>query len=87
MDLLVGARRVIVATTHTTKVGEPKILQNCTAPLSADRSVDLIITEAATFRVAHSRLWLAEVAAGFTHKWVADHTAAEYEVLEGETRD
>lgn len=78
MDLLVGARRVIVATTHTTKTGELKIVESCTYPLSADRAVDLIVTEAATFEVTDGHLDLVEVADGFDTDWVAEHTAAPY---------
>ncbi len=78
MDLLVGARRVIVATTHTAKGGAAKIVRECTAPLSADRAVDLIVTEAATFEVDAQGLVLTEVADGFTPEWVAEHTEAEY---------
>jgi 3-oxoacid CoA-transferase B subunit len=80
MDLLVGARRVIVATTHTAKGGAAKIVRECTAPLSADRPVDLIVTEAATFEVDDEGLVLVDVAAGFTAEWVAQHTEASYRV-------
>lgn len=83
MDLLVGARRVIIATTHTAKGGTPKIVKQCTAPLSADRAVDLIITEAATFVVEDGGLTLTEVAPGFTPDWVAEHTGAAYRTAEG----
>ena len=78
MDLLVGARRVIVATSHTTKTGEPKLVEACTYPLSADRPVDLVVTEAATFAADADGLRLVEVAAGFTREWVAEHTGAPY---------
>lgn len=78
MDLLVGARRVIVATSHTTKTGAPKLVPDCTYPLSADRPVDLVVTEAATFTVGADGLALVELAAGFTAAWVAEHTAAPY---------
>ena len=78
MDLLTGARRVIVATTHTTKTGEPKIVGACTYPLTADRAVDVVVTEAATFTVADGALTLVEVADGFDAAWVAEHTTAPY---------
>jgi 3-oxoacid CoA-transferase B subunit len=82
MDLLVGARRVIVATTHTSRSGDAKIVQTCTAPLSADRPVDLVVTEAATFAVHDDGLVLVEIAAGFTADWVAEHTDASYAVAD-----
>lgn len=78
MDLLVGARRVIVATTHTTKDGRPKIVERCTYPLSSDRSVDLIVTEAATFAVRDEGLVLTAVADGFDADWIAAHTEAPF---------
>lgn len=84
MDLLVGARRVIVATSHTTKTGAAKLVAACTYPLSADRAVDLVVTEAATFAVGPEGLRLVEVADGFTAEWVAEHTDAAYrEALSG----
>lgn len=76
MDLLVGARRVIVATTHLTKHGEPKIVERCTYPLTADRPVDLVITEAATFAVEDGGLVLTEIADRFDQAWVTEHTGA-----------
>jgi 3-oxoacid CoA-transferase B subunit len=85
MDLLVGARRVIVATTHTTKDGRPKIVERCTYPLTADRAVDLIVTEAATFGVDDNGLVLEEVADGADAAWVECHTDAPYRVAEDAT--
>jgi 3-oxoacid CoA-transferase B subunit len=78
MDLLVGARRVIVATTHLTKGGEPKLVPQCTLPLTAERPVDLIVTEHATFAVRDGGLVLIEVAEGTARGWVAEHTAAPF---------
>jgi len=78
MDLLVGARRVIIATTHVTKAGEPKIVAECTLPLTAERPVDLIVTEHATFAVGDDGLVLIEVAAGSSPAWIAEHTGAPY---------
>ena len=80
MDLLVGARRVIAATTHVTKDGSPKLVAACTFPLTADRPVDLIVTERATFAVDEEGLALIELAPGTTLDWVRDHTAARFRV-------
>ncbi|HEY4278457.1 MAG TPA: 3-oxoacid CoA-transferase subunit B [Conexibacter sp.] len=80
MDLLVGARRVIVATTHTAKDGAPKIVSSCDYPLSADRSVDLIVTEHATFAVRDGGLVLIDLAEGSTLEWVQENTGARYTV-------
>jgi 3-oxoacid CoA-transferase B subunit len=78
MDLLVGARRVIVATTHTAKDGALKLVAQASYPLTAERPVDLIVTEAATFMVDGEGLTLVEVADGFTPAWVAANTGASY---------
>ena len=82
MDLLVGARRVIAATTHLTKDGEPKLVAECALPLTAERPADLVVTEAATFAVRDGGLVLTEVAPGFDREWVAAHTAAPFRKAE-----
>jgi 3-oxoacid CoA-transferase B subunit len=78
MDLLVGARRVIAATTHLTKDGEPKLVAECALPLTAERPADLVVTEAATFAVRGGGLVLTEIAPGFDRDWVDVHTAAPF---------
>ncbi|GAA5128034.1 3-oxoacid CoA-transferase subunit B [Pseudonocardia adelaidensis] len=80
MDLLVGARTVVVATTHTAKDGSPKIVRECTFPLTAQRPVDVVVTEAATFRIDAAGLVLVDVAAGTTVDWVREHTDALFRV-------
>jgi 3-oxoacid CoA-transferase B subunit len=80
MDLLVGARRVIVASTHVTKDGQPKIVEVCTYPLTADRAVDLIVTEHATFAVEQGALVLVELAPDSTLNWVRANTTARFAV-------
>ena len=80
MDLLVGARTVVVATTHTAKDGSPKIVRDCTFPLTAQRPVDVVVTEAATFRTDPDGLVLVDLAAGTSVDWVRAHTAAPFRV-------
>jgi 3-oxoacid CoA-transferase subunit B len=66
MDLVAGARRVIVAMEHTTREGQPKILKKCSLPLTGVRVVNTIVTDMGLIQVTPNGLVLEEIAPGFT---------------------
>lgn len=80
MDLVAGARRVIVAMEHNTKSGTPKIVEKCSLPLTGEKVVDTIITEIATIRVTPDGLQLEEVLEGLTPEDVQARTGPRLSV-------
>ncbi len=76
MDLVVGANLVVVAMVHTQK-GKPKILNNCTLPLTAKQQVDVIVTEMALIRVTKDGLVLEELGPEATVEDVVNATEAK----------
>jgi acetate CoA/acetoacetate CoA-transferase beta subunit len=79
MDLVSGAKRVVVAMQHTAK-GKPKIVKQCTLPLTSLRPVDLVVTELAVIAFPGGRATLVETAPGVMPKDVLASTEAEVAV-------
>lgn len=82
MDLLVGAKKIIIATTHTTKAGAPKIVAECTYPLTGTRQVDLIVTELCVFKREGNQLVLTELMEGVALEDVKENTTAHFAIAE-----
>ncbi|HZB62493.1 MAG TPA: 3-oxoacid CoA-transferase subunit B [Microvirga sp.] len=76
MDLVAGAKRVIVAMQHTAK-GRPKIVRECSLPLTSDRPVDLVVTELAVIGFTDGKATLLETQDGVTVEEVVAATEAE----------
>jgi acetate CoA/acetoacetate CoA-transferase beta subunit len=76
MDLVTGAKRVIVAMQHSAK-GKSKIVRECSLPLTSDRPVDLVVTELAVIAFPEGRATLVETADGVTIDQVLGATEAE----------
>jgi 3-oxoacid CoA-transferase subunit B len=80
MDLVAGARRVVIAMEHATRDGQPKILKKCTLPLTGVKVVDTIVTEMAYIRVTPAGLLLEEIAPGLTVEDVQKATGAKLQI-------
>ena len=81
MDLVSGARRVIVAMQHTAKGGS-KIVKKCSLPLTSNRAVELVVTELAVIQFQNGKATLQETAPGVSVDQVIQATEAELEVPE-----
>jgi 3-oxoacid CoA-transferase len=79
MDLASGAKNLIITMTHTTKNGKPKIVENCTLPLTTKASVNMIITDMAVFRFIDGKLTLVELMGDATLEEVRNKTAAKFQ--------
>ena len=80
MDLVVGARRVIVTMTARTSRGEPKVVAHCSYPLTAAAAADIVVTELSVFRRVDGRLHLTELLEGATLEEVGAVTTAPFVV-------
>jgi 3-oxoacid CoA-transferase B subunit len=80
MDLVVGARRVIVTMTATSSSGRPKVVPECTYPLTAAGVADVIVTELSVFRIVDGELRLTELLDGASLDDVTAVTSAPFVV-------
>jgi 3-oxoacid CoA-transferase subunit B len=87
MDLVVGARRLLVLTDHVAKDGSPKIVEECTLPLTGRRVIDRIITNYADFIVDESGLVLTDLAPGVDLAQVERMTDASFRVALSSTEE
>lgn len=79
MDLVTGAKKVIVATFHTNR-GKPKILKRCNLPLTGAKCVDFIVTELGLFEITPSGMILREIQKSATIEEVWQNTEADFQV-------
>jgi 3-oxoacid CoA-transferase len=80
MDLVVGARRVLVTMTSTTPAGDAKLVRECTFPLTARGAVDVVVTEQAVFRIRDGSLALTELLGEATVEEVSSVTEARFTI-------
>lgn len=82
MDLVAGARRVVVLMSHNNRKGEPKLLKQCSLPLTGVACVDRIITDLAVFDVAGDHLLLKEIIPGLSVHELREKTQAHFELAD-----
>ena len=78
MDLVAGVKRVVVVMEHTNKHGDPKILRECTLPLTGKGCVNMIISDLAVFEFTEAGLVLLELAPGVSEQEVREKTEATF---------
>lgn len=82
MDLVAGAKRMIIASMHLSKDGSPKIVKNLSFPSSGVRKADMIVTEHAVFRFIHGEMFLIEILSDVSVEELREMTEAQFSLLE-----
>jgi 3-oxoacid CoA-transferase subunit B len=82
MDLVAGVKKVVVLMDHTTKDGQPKLLKECSLPLTGRGVVDMVISDLGVFVIDESGLQLTELAPGVTLEEITAKTQAAFQVRE-----
>lgn len=80
MDLVTGAKRVIIAMTHTNRKGQSKVKKECTLPVTGYGEVDMLVTEYAAFIFENGKMILTDIAPEITLEELKSVTEAEYEI-------
>ncbi len=78
MDLVTGAKKVIVAMEHCTRDGEPRLVERCSLPLTAKARVSMVVTELAVFTISHGEFVLQELAPDVTVDELRRKTGARF---------
>jgi acetate CoA/acetoacetate CoA-transferase beta subunit len=78
MDLVTGAKKVIVAMNHTDKDGRPKLLKKCTLPLTGKEVVNMVVTNLGVFKIEEKKFILTDIAKGVEVNLVKELTEAEF---------
>lgn len=78
MDLVAGAKKIIVATSHSSKTGEAKLVKTLTFPTSGIRKADLVVTEHAVFKFEENQMKLVEILSDLTIPQLLEITDAEF---------
>lgn len=82
MDLMSGAKKIIVTTNHTNKKGESKLVKSCSYPITSIRKVDVIITDLAVFEMKNNSLTLIELMPGIQLEEVRSKTESNFVIAE-----
>ena len=83
MDLVAGVKRVVVIMDHTSKAGDPKLLHECSLPLTGQKVVDRVITNLGVFDIDANGMALVQLAPDVTLDEIRDKTEANFKVAEG----